>query len=175
MQRLLFLLFFAFALLCGAPALADPIGVTKTVATVSDPLGNFFPRALPRAVVEYKIVLANPGTNAGLPVRNMVFEDQLPANVKLRVTDLGLAGSGPVSFTDGEVILGIGASGLTYAFGGLGSTTDGIDFYDGTTWSYTPVPDADGCDASVRAIRIKPVTTFKTGGSFTLRFRAQIQ
>lgn len=163
------------ALLVSAPASADQITVTKTVAVVSDPLGNLIPRGVPGAVVDYKVLLSNPAANAGQPVRNMVFEEQLPANVKLRVTDLGLAGSGPVQFTDGEVILGIGASGLTYTFSGLGSSADSIDFYDGTSWSYTPVPDADGYDVRVRAIRIKPVTTFKTSGSFTLRYRAQIQ
>lgn len=170
MRRLLLI-----ALLVSAPALADPISVTKTVSAVSDPLGNLLPRGVPGAVVDYKVSFANPATNTGQPVRNMVFEEQLPANVKLRVSDLGGAGSGPVIFTDGDVILGLGASGLTYTFSGLGSTADGIDFYDGSSWSYTPVPDADGYDVRVRAIRIKPVTTFKTSGSFTLRYRAQIQ
>ena len=168
-------LVFMMALICAAPALADAISATKTAAIVSDPLGNLFPRAIPGAVVDYTITLANPVTNVGQPVKNMVFEDQLPANVKLRVSDLTGAGTGPVAFVDGIAVLGVGNSGMTYAFGGLGSTTDGIDFYDGTSWSYTPVPDADGYDARVRAIRIKPVTTFKTAGSFTLRFRAQIQ
>lgn len=163
------------ALLVATPALADAINVTKTATVISDPLGNLIPRSVPGAVVDYRIALSNPLTNAGQPVRNMVFEDQLPANVKLRVSDLGGANSGPVVFTDGEVILGVGSSGLTYTFGGLGSTTDSIDFYDGTSWGYTPVPDAAGYDARVRAVRIKPVTTFKTSGSFTLRFRVQIR
>jgi hypothetical protein len=175
MQRLLFILFFCFALLCGAPALADPIVVTKAVTAVSDPLNNLIPRGVPGAVIDYKVTLSNPIANAGQPVRNMVFEEQLPANVKLRVSDLNGTNSGPVVFTDGEVILGIGASGLTYTFSGLSSSTDGIDFYDGTTWGYTPVADSDGYDIRVRAIRIKPVTTFKTSGSFTLRYRAMIQ
>jgi uncharacterized repeat protein (TIGR01451 family) len=171
MRRLILL----FALLIGAPALADPISATKTVSVVSDPLGDLLPRAIPGAVIDYTITLANPATNALLPVKNMVFEDQLPANVKLRVSDLTGAGTGPVAFVDGVAVLGVGNSGLTYTFSGLSSSTDGIDFYDGASWSYTPVPDADGYDARVRGIRIKPVTTFKTAGSFTLRFRAQIK
>jgi hypothetical protein len=174
MQRLLFLLMFAFALLCGAPALADQITVAKTVTVVSDPLNNLIPRGVPGAVIDYTVTLSNPVTNAGQPVRNMVFEEQLPVNVKLRVSDLTGAGTGPVAFVDGIAIAGIGNSGLTYTFTSLSSTTDGIDFYDGTSWTYTPVPDSNGYDARIRAIRIKPVTTFKTSGSFTLRYRAQI-
>ena len=163
------------ALFLASPALADPIGATKTVSIVTDPLGNLSPRGVPGAVIEYRIVLTNPASNATLPVRNMIYEDQLPSGVKLRVADLGVSGSGPVGFTDGEVVLGIGASGLTVTFAGLGSATDGLDFSDGSSWSYTPVADGDGYDARVRAIRIKPLTTFKTGGSFTLRYRAQIK
>jgi uncharacterized repeat protein (TIGR01451 family) len=167
---------FALALVAVAsPALADTLGITKTATVVSDPLNNLIPRAVPGAVVEYKITISNPATNTGLPVRNMVFEDQLPTNVKLRVSDLGTTGSGPVIFTDGEVILGIGSSGMTYSFTALNNGSDGIDFYDGTSWGYSPVADANGYDVKVRAIRVKPVTTFKTSGSFTLRFRTQIK
>ena len=171
MRRLLLV----FSLVIGGPALADPIVVTKSVTVVSDPLGNLIPRGVPGAVIDYNVTLGNPATNALLPIRNMVFEETLPANVKLRVSDLTGAGTGPVAFVDGEVILGIGSSGLTYTFTSLASTTDGIDFYNGVSWSYVPVPDANGYDANVRAIRVKPLTTFKTGGSFTLRYRAQIQ
>lgn len=157
------------------PALAEPIGVTKTAVVVSAPVETLVPRSIPGAVVEYTVTLSNPLGNAGKPVRNMVFEDTLPTNVVLRVRDLGVAGSGPVAFTNGAIILGIGDSGLTYAFGGLGDAADGIDFWNGSTWAYTPVADADGYDANVRAIRIKPVTTFKTSGSFSLRFRVRLR
>lgn len=163
------------AALTATPALADQITVAKSAAVVSDPLGNLFPRSLPGSVVDYTITLTNPIGNAGKPVRNMIFEDAIPANTILRVSDLGGASSGPVVFTNGAIVLGIGDSGLTYTFGGLGDQTDGIDFYNGTTWTYTPVPDANGYDANVRAIRIKPITTFKTSGSFTLRFRVKVR
>jgi len=72
-------------------------------------------------------------------------------------------------------VLGVGDSGLTYSFSSLASATDGIEFSDGTSWTYTPVPDASGYDANVRAIRIKPLTTFKAGGSFTVRFRVKLR
>lgn len=156
-------------------ALADPITATKSVAMVSDPMGNAMPRAIPGAVLDYTATLANPLANAGKTVRGIAFEDQLPANVILRVSDLGASGSGPVVFTNGAIVLGIGDSGLTYSFGGLSSTSDGIEFSNGTSWTYTPVPDASGYDANVRAIRVKPLTNFKAGGSFTVRFRVKLR
>jgi len=157
------------------PALADPITASKSVSVVSDPMGNANPRSLPGAIVDYTVTLANPLANLGKTVRNIVFEDQLPANVILRVSDLGGAGTGPTVFTNGAIIAGIGDSGLTYTYTSLSNASDGIDFFDGTSWSYTPVPDASGYDANVRAIRIKPMTNFKAGGSFTLRFRVKLR
>lgn len=158
-----------------APALADPINVSKTVTAVSDPMGNLVPRSIPGAVLDYSVTLANPLTNIGKPVRGIQFEDPIPTNMVLRVADLGSSGSGPVVFTNGAIVLGIGDSGLTYGFTSLSSTTDSIEFYNGSSWTYTPVPDANGYDANVRAIRIKPITTFKTGGSFSVRFRVKLR
>ncbi|WP_311268965.1 hypothetical protein [Sphingobium sp. WCS2017Hpa-17] len=169
------LLLSALLVMLPTAALADPITATKSVAMVSDPMGNLIPRAIPGAVLDYTATLANPLANAGKTVRGIAFEDQLPANVILRVSDLGASGSGPVIFTNGAIVLGIGDSGLTYSFGGLSSTSDGIEFFNGTSWTYIPVPDADGYDANVRAIRIKPVTNFKAGGSFTVRFRVKLR
>lgn len=163
------------AVALATPALADPIAVAKTATVVSAPVATAVPRSIPGAEIDYTITLSNPGANFGQPVRNMVFEDTLPANVVLRVRDLGTSGSGPVLFTNGAIIAGIGDSGLTYTFGGLGDAADSIEFWNGTTWSYTPVPDADGYDANVRAIRVRPTTTFKTGGSFSLRFRVKLR
>ncbi len=158
-----------------APAQADPISVTKTVTVVSAPIATAVPKSIPGAEVDYTIRLTNPLANAGQPVRNMVFEDVLPTSVMLRVRDIGAAGSGPVRFTNGPVVLGVGDSGLTYVFRGLGDQTDSIEFWNGLTWSYTPVPDADGYDGNVRAIRIKPLTTFSTAGTFSLQFRVKLR
>lgn len=157
------------------PALADQLVINKSVVIVSDPLGSVAPKSLPGAIADYTINLSNPATNTGLPVRNMVFEDQIPANVMLRVSDLGTGGSGPIVFTDGVAVLGVGNSGLTYTFGGLANTSDSLEFSNGVSWGYVPVPDSDGFDANVRAIRVKPITTFKTSGSFALRFRVKIR
>lgn len=157
------------------PAAAAPLTITKSATTVSDPMGNLIPRALPGAVVDYKILATNPTANALVPVRNLMMVDQLPANMILRVTDL-VTGKGPVEFADGNLLgTGLLASGLTYTFTSLSSTTDGIEFWNGTTWSYQPVPDADGYDANVRAIRVTLGGTFSTLTSFQLRLRAKIR
>ena len=45
----------------------------------------------------------------------------------------------------------------------------------GTSWGYAPSPDSNGYDANVRAIRLKPSTTFSTGGAFQIRYRVRIR
>ena len=155
---------------------ADALSVTKTAAVISDPVGSLAPKSLPGAVVDYTVVFTNPLGNVTKPVRNIVVEDQLPANVILRVSDLAAAGKGPVEFLDGSLLgLGLLGSGLTCSFVSLSSTTDCVEFSDGASWSYVPVPDANGYDANVRGIRVKPLTTFATAGSFQLRYRVKIR
>lgn len=166
-------------LLVAAPALAAPLTASKTATVISDPLGNAAPKSLPGAVVDYKVLFTNPLSNAAnlQPLTAMVIDDTLPSTVVLRVSDLGGAGTGPVEFLNGALIPGLGLlnSGLTCTFVSLASTTDCIDFNDGTAWGYVPVPDANGYDARVRAIRIKPVTNFTAGGSFQVRYRVMIK
>jgi hypothetical protein len=162
--------------LLATPALADPLGMTRSIAVVSDPVGNLSPRALPGGTVDYKSLVTNPVGNLLKPVRNLVLSETLPANVVLRVTDLAASGKGPVEFADGNLLgTGLLASGLTYSFTSLGSTGDGLEFFDGTSWSYQPVPDADGYDAKVRAIRVTLTGSFSTATSFQLRYRARIR
>jgi hypothetical protein len=162
------------AIACAAPAAADNLTITKTATVVSDTLNNVIPRSMPGSVVDYRVTFTNPLANLAQPVRNLQMDDTLPANVILRVTDIATAGKGPVEFVDGG-LLGLGSSGLTCTFVSLASSSDCIDFYDGTSWTYTPVPDANGYDANVRAIRVRPITTFATSGSFQLRYRVKIR
>lgn len=164
------------ALLAAAPASADPITITKSVTLVSDPLGNLLPRSLPGSVADYRTLATNPVGNLTKPVRNLVLVETLPATTDLRVADLVAAGKGPVEFADGSVLgTGLLAGGVTYAFVSLGSTTDSIEFWDGTSWSYQPVPESDGYDRNVRAMRITLGSTFTTLGSFQLRYRVRIR
>jgi hypothetical protein len=82
----------------------------------------------------------------------------VPSQSTLYVGNLGGAGSGPVSFTDGAV-----SSALTYTFTSLSSTTDGIEFSNnsGSSWTYVPTPDANGFDAAVTHFRVTPTGTFR--------------
>lgn len=158
------------------PAAANALAVTKTATVVSDPLANAAPKSLPGAVVDYRVLFTNPLGNVTQPVRAIVIADTLPTNVVLRVSDIATAGKGPIEFADGNLLgLGLLGSGLSCPFVSLASTTDCVEFSNGTSWSYVPVPDADGYDANVRAIRVSPVTTFTTGGSFQLRYRVKIR
>lgn len=160
------------ALLFSAPAFAAPLTVVKSLATVSDPLGEANPKAIPGAVLDYTVKITNP--NAGLAT-GVVFSDAVPANTKLYVNDINLLG-GPVVFSDAAV-LGIGGSGLTYTYTSLASKTDKIDFSNdrGATWTYVPVADADGCDAAVTNIRVSPSGSMNGNSYFSLRFRIQVK
>lgn len=167
------------ALAAAAPARAEPLVITKTATVISDSLGyTVTPRSLPGAVVDYKVLYQNPLANLLKPVRNIVTEDVLPANVILSVADIAAGGKGPVEFLDGSLLgTGLLGSGLTYTFTSLGSTTDGIDFHNGTAWGYVPQPDAAGYDANVRAIRVSTATgvTFAPATQFQLRYRVKIR
>lgn len=157
-------------------AIADSLTVTKTATVVSDPVNTVAPKAIPGAIVDYRVVFANPLGNALLPVLIKQIDDVLPVRVILRVTDLGGTGKGPIEFVEGSLLgTGLLGSGLNCTFTSLSSTSDCFDFFDGTSWTYQPVPDANGFDANVRAIRIKPSTSFTTGGAFQIRYRVKIR
>lgn len=164
------------ALAMPAVAGADPLTITKTVTIVSDPLGNAFPRSLPGSIVDYRTRATNPLANSLKTVTGIKLEEPLPADTILYVRDLAGAGKGPVEFADGSLLgTGLLSSGLTYSFVSLSATNDGLEFYDGNSWSYVPVPDAAGFDARVRAIRVTLGSSFAATASFQLRFRAKIR
>ncbi len=161
-----------------AAAQAAPLAVTKTAAVVADQVNALNPKALPNATVDYAIRVDNPNTLlSGQAIAAVMIQDTIPTNVVLRVADYGSAGSGPVEFMDGNLLgLGLLGSGLNYGFTSLASTTDGLEFSnDGTTWTYTPVPDAGGYDANVRAIRVRLTGTQAAGSAFRLRFRVRLK
>lgn len=171
MRRLSFL-----AAFLATPAAADPITVTKTVTAVSDPLGNLAPRLLPGAVADYRTTATNPLGNTLNAVRRLVLTETLPPDVILRVTDLAAAGKGPVDFMDVNVLgTGLLATGLSLTYSASAPTTDGVEFFDGTNWTYQPVADANGYDARVRAVRLTLTGTFSAGTSFQLRYRVTIR
>ena len=156
-----------------APAAAAPLTLVKASSVVADGVN---PKAIPGALVDYTVVVTNPAANSLSAVGGVTVTDTLPVNVKLRVADLGASGSGPVEFADGNLLgLGLLNSGLSYGFVSLASASDSIDFStDGVTWSYVPVVDASGCDARVRAIRIRLAGNQVAGSGFRLRFRVAV-
>jgi hypothetical protein len=155
----------------GGPALR----VTKTVAPVSDPInGATNPKSIPGSVQLYNVRVTNQGSG---PVDNdaVLIVDPVPANTRMFVGDLGAPGSGPIAFVNGSP-----SSALTWTFTALNSLTDDVDFSNdsGATWTYVPVPDANGYDAAVTTLRLRPKGTMpgNAGGDpyFELRFRVLV-
>ena len=148
-----------------------PVSVSKTAAVVSDPLnGSLAPKAIPGAAVDYTITVSNT-SNRALDDGTVAVADLVPVKTKLYIKDLGLTGSGPVAFN--QALL----SGLTFTFTSLASTTDDVFFSKdgGVTYTYVPVPDADGCDALVTHIRVRPHGSLATSGAFNVRFRVIVR
>ncbi len=150
-----------------------PLNVVKASLVRSDPInGTTNPKAIPGAVVRYQIIVTNPAATP-IDADTIVLTDPLPPQVELRVADIAGAGSGPVAYLDGSP-----ASGMTYTFTGLGDFSDDVDFSSdgGATWTYVPVPDADGFDPAVDALRVNPKGAFNANNAqFTLKFRVRIK
>lgn len=141
------------------------LSVTKMSALISDPAnGTDNPKAIPGALIEYVITISNSGTSA-TDADSVVIWDQGPADATLcRLSQPG----GPVSWNDPG-----GSSGLTYAFAAIGSGTDDVEFSNdgGVSWNYTPIADANGCDAAITDFRLLPGGALEAGRSVELRAR----
>jgi parallel beta-helix repeat protein len=158
-------------LVTGGPGLS----VAKSVQPVSDPVNNAAnPKSIPGSVQLYNVRVTNGGSG---PVDNngVAIVDVIPANTRLFVGNIGAPGSGPVLFVNGSP-----SSGLTWTFTALNSATDNLDFSNdgGATWAYVPVPDANGYDAAVTHLRMRPQGTMPGNGGgnpyFELRFRVSV-
>ena len=144
------------------------LSVLKTSAVFSDPVNNTTnPKAIPRATMEYNILVSNNGISDA-DTETVLVTDMVPAETKFCLNDMSGAGSGPVQFVDGAT-----SSALGYNFAALNNTGDDLEFSndDGATWTYVPTADADGCDVNVTDFRVRPSGTFSGGGSFSLRAR----
>ena len=146
--------------ICAVPLLpaAPPSFVNlKTVQVISDPVnGTTNPKYIPGARAQYTVTITNQGSGSS-DSNSVIITDPVPTNTKLFVNDLGGAGSGPVTFTDGSP-----SSALTYTFTSLSSSTDDLSFSNngGASYTYTPTAGADGCDANVTNVRVNPKGTF---------------
>jgi len=155
----------------GGPSLV----VAKTVAPTSDPLnGTSNPKSIPGSVQLYNVRVTNQG-GGSIDNNAVAIIDPVPANTRLFVGNLGAPGSGPIAFVNGSP-----SSALTWTFTALNSVTDDVDFSNdnGVTWTYVPVPDANGYDAAVTTLRLRPKGTMPGNGGgnpyFELRFRVTI-
>ncbi len=133
----------------------DSIGlaVRKTSVTAADPANAALnPKAIPGARVRYAIRLTNGGAAQTVDADSLTVTDRVPANTALVVSDIAGANSGPIRFIDGSP-----PSGLSYSFGGLGSTTDDVEFSNNNaaSFGYTPTAAADGTDAAVTHVRVR--------------------
>ena len=158
----------------------DPAPSLTTVLShplVSDPTnGTVNPKAIPGAILLYSLNVSNG--SSGYPDSNSVTVVQsVPAQASLYVGDLGAAGSGPVAFVQGSP-----ASGLTYAYSSLASTTDDLAFSSngGSSFAYTPAPDSSGFDPAVTHIRVTPKGLFAGASgsgspSFTISYRVKVK
>lgn len=144
--------------------------LSKSSSPVSDASnGTTNPKLIPGGIVEYLITASSPAAYS-VTSNSLVLTDSTPTNTELVVSDIGSAGSGPLSFSPG-------ASGLTYTFATLGSAADNIDFSNnnGATWTYAPTANGNGTDPNVTTIRVRPQGTMAAGSTIGLRVRYRIK
>ena len=171
---------FAIAGATDATGVVDvcPPTITKVAMLISDPVnGVTNPKRIPGAIVEYTLLVTNPGV--AMTANSVLVVDALDASSALVVTDIGGAGSGPLAFTQGAV-----TSTLTYTYTNAASATDDLEYFNNTsggTRITVLTPNANGCDAAIKRIEVNPKGTFADGTaagvdpSFSLRFRVCIK
>ncbi len=162
----------ALMIACLGPAVsaAVPLTVNKTQVTVWDPIDlALLPKAVPGAQVDYTISVTNPLTQYAV-AKFVSIKDAIPVGTKLYVGNLDSASGGPVVFS-------ATLSNLVYTFTSLSNAVDSIEFSKdgGTSWTYSPVADSDGCDALVTNIRVSPTGNQGAAETFSIRFRTIVK
>jgi hypothetical protein len=158
------------------PSSPPDILVLKSVQVYSDPVNlQDNPKAIPGAVMLYTVMVTNRG--GAVDTDTVVITDPMPTNTEVFANDINGAGSGPLLFIDGPA-----ASGLSYSIDSLGSTADSISFSNdnGASFSYTPIPNADGYDGAVTDIKVSFSGLFNASSglphpSFSISFRVRVQ
>ena len=137
--------------------------------------GAVNPKHIPGATLVRALSVTNTSTGLADTGTVAVIEP-VPADTSLYVGNFGGVGSGPVTVTQGTP-----SSNVTYSFTSLASTTDDLSFSNnnGSSFLYTPSPDASGYDPAVTHIRVNPKGVFAGSSgagdpSFTLRFRVKV-
>jgi uncharacterized repeat protein (TIGR01451 family) len=152
----------SFSVVFPQPALT----VVKSSAVLSSPVPGL-PKRIPGAVVRYDISVTNSGPGI-VDANTLVITDPIPADSAMYV---GTASGNPVVFVNGAT-----PSGLTYNYAAhVRYSNVGVS----GPWTYTPLPDSNGFDSAVRAIRVAPAGAMSaaSGGNpgFTLQFQVRIR
>ncbi len=143
--------------------------VQKTVAVLTDPVrGSTNPHQIPGSVQSYQIAVTNTGPGT-VDASTLVIVDPVPAGAAMYVST---AAGNPVQFINGSVPSNLSfnyATNVTYS-----NQPGGVAPY-----TYVPVPDANGFDANVTAVRIAPTGTLAAASgasqpSFTVEFRVRV-
>ena len=143
------------------------ITMVKSSTIYSSPVpGNL--KRIPQSVVQYDITVTNSGPGT-VDAGTLIITDPIPAKSAMYVST---SGGPPVVFVNGS---GTAVSGLTYNYpANVQYSSTGPS----GPWGYPPVPDANGFDPLVRAIRIQPSGTMNAAGAgnptFTIQFRVRI-
>lgn len=139
----------------------------KSVRVESDPFNNTSnPKRIPGSIQAYTIRITNQATGT-VDNNSIDIVDTIPAGTVM----CGLAGTA-VTFQNGTPSSGLtfnAATNVSYSSSASGAPV----------WGYTPSPDATGCDAAIRHVRISPRGTMAaSGGSgnpyFEVAFRVKV-
>jgi trimeric autotransporter adhesin len=155
--------------------LLGDIAVTTSSQTITDGVSFANPKSIPSAVIDYTTQVANRSVLPLLPDA-LVVTNPVPQQLILYVGDIAGPGSGPVLFAQGTR-----SSQLICVFSGIADGSDCLEFSNnnGASFNYQPVPDADGYDAAVTHIRIRPqglmAPALLQPSSFVLRYRMKVK
>lgn len=144
------------------------LAIAKTFTTISDPVnGTSDPKAIPTATIGYAIDVENTGSLSP-DADSLVFTDEINSNLSLCVDTSCQSGGAVVLDTTGSPVPpGVSIGTVEYSDNG------------GASYSYVPIPDADGYDGDVDAVRITLAGTLATisasgAPSFQLRLAARV-
>ncbi|WP_158703004.1 hypothetical protein [Allosphingosinicella vermicomposti] len=142
-----------------------PMTIVKAGQVERDPLhGESNPTAIPGALFAYRITLANFGGTVNPD--SVIVYDATPPGLSLFLGALP-GGDTPIRLLDGTT-----PSALSLNYGGPSDTGDDVSFSNdsGATWTYSPVPDANGVDPAVTNIRFSLKGTMAPGSTATIYF-----
>ena len=137
-----------------AVCLKPAITLSKSATVFEDPVNGLAnPKAIPGSSVDYLISAVN-SRSGSTDDSSLVILEPIPLETALFVGDFD-GGGAPVAFDPG---VGPSFSGLDFTFSGLGNIMDGLQFSanSGSTWTYVPVPDAEGFDPQITHLRVLP-------------------